>query len=325
MENQTVISEVFLVGFPGVPEDLHNLVAAVMFLVYVFSLTANGSVICLVTLNMYLHQPMYLIIANLAASNLLFDTVTLPKLIARYWFGSSSINFKVCIFQMFCVHFFGSIDSYLLMLMAVDRYIAISQPLRYTLVITNKRTLVTCSFFWILAASSRSATVSTQFSKIVLCGPDPNKINTLFCTHGAIMDMYMDCTDVTSMRNESFVSAMVVLLVCLGIIVLSYILIIVEIATSYRSDIWRKAFYTCTTHLLVVALYFVPRLFLYIVSNISSISAIIVQPDINALLLFFYSVVPHLANPVIYFLRTKEIRQTFAKVLQRIKYRVGHM
>ncbi|XP_056416247.1 olfactory receptor 2AP1-like [Hyla sarda] len=323
MENQTVISEVLLVGFPGVPEDLHNLVAAVMFLVYLFSLTANGSVICLVTLNVCLHQPMYLVIANLAASNLLFDTVTLPKLIARYWFGSSLIIFKVCIFQMFCVHYLGSIDSFLLMLMAVDRYIAISQPLRYTLIITNKRALSTCFIFWLLAATSTNATIATQASQIVLCGPSPKMINTLFCTHASIMALA--CTDVTFIRSVSFVSAMVVLLVCLGIIVLSYILIIVEIATSYRSENWRKAFYTCTTHLLVVALYYAPRLFLYIVSSIFNTSVIIIKPEINALLLFLYSVVPHMANPVIYFLRTKEIRQTFAKVLQRVKYRVGHM
>ncbi|XP_069828879.1 olfactory receptor 1E16-like [Dendropsophus ebraccatus] len=317
MVNETEISEVILVGFPGLPEDVHNLVAAGMFLVYIFSLTANGSVICLVALNTYLHQPMYLVIANLATSDLIFDTVTLPKLIARYWFGSSSINFKVCIFQMFWIHYLGSVDSYLLMFMAVDRYVAISQPLRYNLIMTNRRTIIICSFFWIFAATSTNATLTIQASDIVLCSSS-TKINTLFCTHTAVLATA--CTDVTFIRKVAFVFAMVVLLAPLGIIVLSYVLIVVEISSSSRSENWRKLFYTCTTHLLVVALYYVPRVFLY---TISLSCVIIIRPDVHALILFLYSVAPHMANPVIYFLRTKEIRQTLGKVLQTIQYRVS--
>ncbi|XP_069828876.1 olfactory receptor 2AP1-like [Dendropsophus ebraccatus] len=319
MVNETIISEVILVGFPGIPEDLHNLVSTVMFLVYVFSLIANGSVICLVALNTYLHQPMYLVIANLATSNLLFDTVTLPKLIARYWFGSSSINFRLCLFQMFWIHYLGSVDACLLMFMAVDRYVAISQPLRYNLIMTNRRTIIICSFFWIFTATPSNVAMSFQTSDIVLCSSSTNKINTLFCTHTAVLATA--CTDVTFIRKVAFVCAMVVLLVSLGIIVLSYVLIIGEISSSSRSTNWRKLFYTCTTHLLVVALYYVPRVFLY---TISLSSVIVIRPDIHALILFLYSVAPHMANPVIYFLRTKEIRQTLRKVLQTIQYRVGH-
>ncbi|KAM3936256.1 olfactory receptor 13C2-like [Leptodactylus fuscus] len=312
--NETVISEVILVGFPGLPEDLDNLVSIVMFLVYIISLTTNGSVIGLVIFNAYLHQPMYLAIANLAASDLLFDTITLPNLIARYWFGSSTINFKVCILQMFCVHYLGSVDSYLLMVMAMDRYVAISQPLRYVMIITNKRILIMCAVFWIVATAT-NVTISIQVSEITLCGPSSrNKINTLFCTHTAISALA--CTDVTLTKKVGFIGAMVVLLVPLGFILLSYVLIIVEFSRSSRSENWPKVFYTCTTHLLVVALYYVPRVFVYIVTTIP---LIIIKPDINALLLFLYSVVPHMANPIIYFLRTKEIRQTLAKFLRRIQ------
>ncbi|KAG8541582.1 hypothetical protein GDO81_028664 [Engystomops pustulosus] len=320
MENQSAISEVFLIGFPGIAEDMHSLVSTMMFLVYMFSLIANGSVICLVTLNVSLHQPMYLLIANLASSDLLFDTVTLPKLIARYWFGSSSMNVKVCVFQMFWVHYLGSLDSYLLMVMAIDRYVAISQPLRYTLIITNKKIVIILSLLWIFAATSTNATISIQASEVILCGPTPKKINTLFCTHASISALA--CTDATFMMRVAFVCAMVVLLLPLGIILLSYILILLEISTSSRSENCQKAFYTCATHLLIVALYYVPRVFVYIVTNIPLMT---LKPNINALLLFLYSIVPHIVNPIIYFLRTKEIRQTLAKCLQRIKYKFGHV
>ncbi|XP_075052723.1 olfactory receptor 1500-like [Mixophyes fleayi] len=315
MSNQTGVSEVILVGFPGITEDYNTLISAMMFLVYMISLIANGSVICLVSGNIHLHHPMYLIIANLAASDILFDTVTLPKLIARYWFGASHMSFKVCIFQMFCVHYFGSLDSFLLMVMALDRCVSIYQPLRYTLIITTKRAFITCGICWIFLATSTNAAVAVQDSQIVLCGP--NKIYSLFCTNAAVTSLA--CTDVTYIRRVAFVCAMVVLLVPLGLILLSYLLIIAVISSRY--DNWQKAFYTCTTHLLVVGLYYAPRIFIYIVNSIRSV---IINPDTNALLLFLYSVVPHMANPIIYFLSTKEIRQTVCKVLKKIKYRLYH-
>ncbi|XP_063806670.1 olfactory receptor 1E16-like [Pseudophryne corroboree] len=310
MSNETWSSEVVLVGFPGITEDYNTLISAMMFLVYMTSLTANGSVICLVTLNTYLHQPMYLIIANLAASDLLFDTATLPKLIAKYWFGASSMPFSVCVFQMFWVHYFGSVDSCLLMVMSVDRYISICQPLRYAAIITTKRTSVTCGICWLILALFINIAVSAQVSQIVRCGP--NKIYTLFCTHAAISALA--CSDVTYMRRVAFVGALVVLIVPLGVILLSYTLIITVI--SSRSDRRHKAFYTCTTHLLVVGLYYIPRTFIYIVNTIF---VIVITPDVNALLLFLYSVVPHMANPIIYFLRTKEIRH-FGKMIKKLKF-----
>ncbi|XP_063806669.1 olfactory receptor-like protein DTMT [Pseudophryne corroboree] len=313
MSNQTGISEMILVGFPGITEDYNTLISAMMFLVYITSLTANGSVICLVTLNTHLHQPMYLIIANLAASNLLFDTATLPKLIAKYWFGAYSMPFNVCVFQMFCVHYFGSLDSFLLMVMAVDRYMSICHPLRYAAIITNKTVFITCGICWVCFATSTNATIAAQASQLDRCGA--NKIYTLFCTHAAISALA--CSDATYMRRVAFVCAMVVLLVPLGVILLSYTLIIAVITA--RSDSWRRAFYTCTTHLLVVGLYYVPRIFVYIVTNIP---LVIIKPNINALLLFLYSVVPHMANPIIYFLRTNEIRQTLHKVLKKTRHRL---
>ncbi|XP_071989050.1 olfactory receptor 1M1-like [Engystomops pustulosus] len=320
MENETRLSEILLVGFPRLPEDMHSLVSTVIFLVYIFSLTANGSVICLVTLNASLHQPMYLLIANLTTSGLLFDTGTLPKLIARYWFGSSSMNFNACVFQMLWVHYFGGLDSFLLMVMAIDRYVAISQPLRYTLIITNKRTVIICATMWLFVNASTKVMMAYQIAEVFFCGSSPKKINTIFCNHAPVIALA--CIDTTFIRQCTFIGAMVVLLLPLGIILLSYILILVEIYSSSRSENRQKAFYTCATHLLVVALYYVPRIFVYIVTNIP---LVIIKPEINVIILFIYSYVPHMANPIIYFLRTKEIRQTWVRSLQRIKYRVGHM
>ncbi|KAG8541583.1 hypothetical protein GDO81_025582 [Engystomops pustulosus] len=292
MTNQTIILDVFLVGFLGIPDYMHNLVSTVMFLVYMVTLTPNGSVI-----------------------------FTLPNLIAKHWFSSSTINLKVCLFQMFCVHSLGSLDSFLLMVMAIDRYIVISQPLRYTLFITNQRIVITCTMTWLFAAVLNTI-ITIQTSEVVLYCPSAKKINTLFCAQAAVVALYRDSTFT---RKVAYVSAMMVLLLTLGIILLSYTLILVEISISSRSENRQKAFYTCATHLLVVALYYVPRFFVYTVTNFPVPLLIIINPDINVLLLSLFSFVPHMANPIIYFLRTKEISQTLAKSLQKIKYRLGHI
>ncbi|XP_073473811.1 olfactory receptor 1M1-like [Aquarana catesbeiana] len=309
MSNRTPISEVTLVGFPGTPEYLDSSISAIMFLVYIISLVANGSVILLVIFSVHLHQPMYLIIANLSASDLLFDTATLPKIIAKYWFGAAQMPFRACLFQMFCVHFFGTVDSYLLLLMAVDRYVAICYPLRYAAIINIRMTVLACGLCWVVLTPSTIIVITARISQIVLC--DRDKINTLFCTHTAISAL--SCTDVSSLRVMAFTSALVVLLACLTLIILSYILIIREISSTH-SENWGKAFYTCTTHLLVISLYYVPRIFVYIVTNTPLLK---IQNEINVLLLCLYSFVPHLASPIIYFLRTKEITETLRKVLRK--------
>ncbi|XP_053313869.1 olfactory receptor 4S1-like [Spea bombifrons] len=313
MGNYSGVSEFHLVGFPGASEKLYLLISLTMFLIYTVVLFSNGTVILLIILKEHLHQPMYIFIANLAFSDLLFDTITLPKIIAKYWFGAETISFSSCLFQMFCVHFLGSFDSFIIMLMAVDRYIAICIPLRYPLIITHKATAILCWTFWILAASA-SLFNNILFIPLPFCGP--NKIKSCFCSVSSLFPLA--CQDVTSVRQKILVNAMIVLLAPLGFILLSYVFILWSVKTSVHSENWQKAFYTCTTHLIIIGMYFVPRVFVYFANYVR----LILNADINVLLLCLYSYLPHLANPVIYCLRTEEIKRTLAKAF-KIKIKVN--
>ncbi|MEE6473322.1 hypothetical protein FKM82_009953 [Ascaphus truei] len=308
MANQSDVFEFVLIGFPGLPQKFHSLVAAAMFLIYNIALFANGTVIMLIILKEQLHQSMYVIIANLSLSDLLFDTITLPKIIATYWFGAGSMSFSGCIFQLYCVHFLGTVDSFIIMLMAVDRYVAICKPLRYSSIISYKLVAILCGFFWVFAALIASITASLV-SQLPFCGP--NKVNNCFCLNSAVT--VLACVDVTSVRRIAFTIAMFVLLLPLAFIIFSYIIIIKTIHSSARSENWQKAFYTCTTHLFVIGLYFVPRVFVYISSQVR----LILNADLNVLLLCLYTFVPHVANPIIYCLRTKEIKRTLGNVFKR--------
>ncbi|XP_075449376.1 olfactory receptor 1500-like [Ascaphus truei] len=307
MVNQSDVFEFTLIGFPGLAQKYHILVSILLFMVYIMTLLANGSVIALVILNQHLHHPMYMIIANLAFSDLLFDTITLPKIIAKYWFGAGSMSFSACMFQLFFVHYLGSVDSFILMLMAIDRLVAIDKPLRYSTIIPTKRAGILCGFLWVCATFTPS-TNAIWHSLFPYCGS--RKINNLFCVNMAVMGLA--CGDITLLKKTIFVLSIGVLILPLSFIILSYIIIIRRISVSSQSESWEKAFYTCTTHLFIIAMYYVPRVFVYVAYQVN----LVLSTDMSVLLLCLYTFLPHMANPIIYCLRTKEIRQTIGKTLR---------
>ncbi|KAG8431873.1 hypothetical protein GDO86_019665 [Hymenochirus boettgeri] len=307
--NQSVVFEFILIGFPGLQEKFHVPVSISMFLIYVLSLFANSTVITLIILKRSLHQPMYIVIANLSLSDLLFDTITLPKIICKYWFGADSITFYACVLQLFFVHYLGSLDSLFLMLMAIDRYVAICKPLRYHSIISNQLVILICFLFWLLD-SSQVMVIAILASKIFYCGP--NKIKNVFCSNVYLSSLA--CGDHSFVTKLGLIFALVVLLIPLAIIILSYILIIRMIHLSDNNGKWQKAFYTCSTHLVIIGLYYIPRVFIYI----TSLSPVSISSEVSVVILCLYTYIPHLASPIVYCLRTRDIRHLLGQAFQKI-------
>ncbi|XP_053552344.1 olfactory receptor 56A4-like [Bombina bombina] len=308
MANKSHVTEFILLGFPGLPQKFDVPISLALFLSYLISLFSNTAVLTLIIFKKQLHQPMYIIIANLALSDILFDTATLPKIIAKYWFGAASVSFAGCVIQLFCVHYLGSFDSCIIMVMAIDRYVAICNPLRYSSIITNKRTVLLCGFFWLLTSIVASVIAGLD-SSLYYC--DGNQIKSCFCTNMTLIAL--SCSDITFVKRFVFGLAMIVLLLPLCFIIFSYMIIIKVIHSRTESERWKKAFYTCSTHLFVIGLYFIPRLFVYISNQVN----LILNGDVNVLLLCVYSFVPHMANPIIYCLGTKEIRRILRKLVKK--------
>ncbi|XP_075705994.1 olfactory receptor 2AT4-like [Rhinoderma darwinii] len=298
-----------LIGFPGLPEMYHTVVSFVLFVVYVVALSANSAVILLVIWKEPLHQPMYILIGNLSLSDILFDTITLPKMIAKYWFGAGAMTFSAaCMFQLFCVHYLGSLDSFIIMFMALDRYVAISRPLRYSAIMTKRRTVIICILLWVFA-SLFSLVNATWHAQFPYCGS--RKVNNCFCVNMAVM--VLACGDISLLKQTVYYFAMVALLGPLCYIVLSYILIIVKVRSSARNESLHKAFYTCVTHLFIITMYYGPRVFVYTAYQVNLVFGL----DFSILLLFLYTYLPHILNPIIYCLRTQEIRQVIGRALRR--------
>ncbi|KAM4045558.1 olfactory receptor 6B1-like [Anomaloglossus baeobatrachus] len=308
MANQSYVKEFILFGFPGLQEKFFPVVSLTFFCVYNVSVCANATVLVLIVLRSHLHQPMYMIIANLAFSDLLFDTITLPKIICRYWFGDGFIPYNLCFFQMFFVHLLSPLDSFIILLMAVDRYVAICNPLRYHNIISNKVIAILFSFCWLMAAII-SLTVMSFGMQLTYCGP--NMVKNIYCAVTPVG--VLSCADSLWTRKTSYYIGLIAHMGSLSFIIFSYIIILVKVYSTARNENWQKALYTCVTHWFVIVIHFVPRLVVYSYDQ----AQLMPNADINVLLICLYTYVPHVSSPIVFCLRTEEIKKTLIKILRK--------
>ncbi|XP_069616065.1 olfactory receptor 2T5-like [Ranitomeya imitator] len=305
MANDSTSFYFVLVGFSGLKEKFYPVLAALMFSNYSFSLCANTILIMIVLLKEHLHQPMYIIIANLAMSDLLFDTTTLPKVISKYWMGAESISLSTCFLQMTIVHTLNALDSLTLLLMAFDRYVAICKPLRYHAIINNRVSIFLC-LAALFAAASVGIYVMTLAVFLPYCGPI--RINNLHCTVSRVA--ILSCMDSSANRRNAFYISLIIHMGPFSLIVMSYILVIINIRTTTRLETWQKALNTCITHWTIIIIFYIPRIVDYAYQCL-----VIPDPEVTVLMNSVYTYVPHISSPIIFCLQNKEIKRTLENIL----------
>ncbi|XP_056253796.1 olfactory receptor 1-like [Seriola aureovittata] len=310
-ENYTRVSEFVIVGFPSLQPEYFVLVAWLFFFLYVTTAVGNLLLVVMFTLERSLHEPMYIIMVSLALSDIGFATVALPKLIARYWWNDGSLGFHTCFFQMHMIHYFGSLNSLILLTMALDRYLAICFPLRYPTMMTNQTMAGLTLFCWGIAHIFPG--ISTiNFSLMPFCGP--NKIIQAFCTTMSLKSLV--CVDTSRQYSLAFAVAMFILYVPLAFIIFSYICIVISVLRMAKGQGRMKTFSTCATQGCIISIYYIPRFFVYVTPFIPNLT---MTPDKSIATTVFYSLFPPVINPFIYCLRTKEIKQIFRRWLQKRK------
>uniref|UniRef100_A0A671S6D7 Olfactory receptor n=1 Tax=Sinocyclocheilus anshuiensis TaxID=1608454 RepID=A0A671S6D7_9TELE len=282
----------FIVGFPGLQPKYYSLMAAFLLCIYIAVITGNSLIVVLFVIERSLQKPMYIIILSL--SDIGFCTVALPKVISRYWFNDGYIGFYVCLFQRQLIHYFGTLNSLIMMIMALDRYLAICYPLRYPVLMTNRTMRLLIGFSWVTAMIAPTISLM-QTMKLPFCGP--NTIIHCFCD--SLSMNQLACADATLTNLISYAVAMFVLLVPLSFIIFSYLSILVSVLRIANTQGRMKAFSTCATQLTIIAIYYVPR---FVMNSSQKIA-----------LVMFYSLLPPVVNPFIYCIRIKEIRQFFIK------------
>lgn len=297
--NFTPIEEFYLLGFPGLNPEYYAAVGTIFLLIYLILAGGNILTIVFVCYEKNLKKPTYLIFCNLAIVDFAFGTITMPKIIAKYLLNDETVTFQGCFVQMFFVHYFGTVTSFILLLMAIDRFIAICNPLRYPTLITNHSMAIACGIFWVIPVSWLTLIIH-QTIGMPFC--DSNIITQFFCDQNSLS--LLACGDVRTLRLLFLIMTMIVLLGPLVFIIFSYLAIIITVLKIPIVQTKYKVFSTCSPQLLIICLYYLPRCAVYITD-------IKIRMYINTrvILVMWYSLLPPLANPFIFFFRSKEIRQ----------------
>ncbi|NXS63305.1 O12D2 protein, partial [Brachypteracias leptosomus] len=306
MLNQTEVREFILLGLTDVPLWRH-LFFLFFLLLYLSSLLGNGVIVAMVIVEPRLHTPMYFFLGNLSCLDIFYSTVTVPKMLSGFLFGHQPISFAGCLAQLHFFHFLGSTEVVLLATMAYDRYVAICNPLRYTLVMSPWACVLLALASWSTGfLHALMHTVMT--SRLTFCGP--NHIHHFFCDIKPLLNLACSSTSL----NMALLN-IVTTFIALGpfiLIVLSYFYIISFVFQKFRSQEARwKVFSTCASHLTIVALFYISVLFSY--TPPSSGSSL--DKDVQVSLLYS-AVIPSL-NPLIYTLRNQEVRGALKKMLER--------
>nr|XP_023656105.1 olfactory receptor 2AT4-like [Paramormyrops kingsleyae] len=308
--NATKVTEFILTGFPGLQPSYFGFISVVLLFVYLAIVGGNSFIFTVIVIERSLQKPTYLLYCNLAVSDLIFATTTLPKVISRYLAEDKIISFPACFLQMFIIHLLGHCNSLLMMIMALDRYVAICNPLRYQMLIKNSTILTLCSiswlfsFMWMVIILIRSVTLPYCNSNIIV---------QCYCDHFQITNLA--CVNVNNVQMTAFVEAMIILLGPLAFIIFSYISIIISVLKIADSEGRHKTFSTCSPQLFIIGLYYLPRCFVYIANTIN----LKISTDVRILMIMLYSLFPPIVNPLIYCFKTKEIKDTLSAKVKKKK------
>ncbi|XP_066485648.1 olfactory receptor 6Y1-like [Tiliqua scincoides] len=301
--NQTNVSYFILLGFPT-SVKLQRLLFALFLLAYLLTLMENLVIIFVIRFNSNLHKPMYFFLCNLSFLEIWYVTIIVPKMLADLLTQDKRISFQGCLTQLYFFVTFVCSEYILLAVMAYDRYLAICNPLRYPAIMSNAFCAQLSAGCW--ACGLITSAIKLSFiGRLKYCSID--KINHYFCDISPLLNV--SCTDSSMAELADFILALMVIMVPLCIVVTSYIYIICTVLRIPSAQGRRKAFSTCSSHLMVVVLFYSTTLFTY--ARPKAMYAY----NSNKLVSILYTVIVPLLNPLIYCLRNKEVKDALRKTL----------
>uniref|UniRef100_A0A8C6W698 Olfactory receptor n=2 Tax=Nannospalax galili TaxID=1026970 RepID=A0A8C6W698_NANGA len=305
--NLTLVTEFLLIAFTEYPELAVPLFHLFLF-IYLTTLLGNLGMITLIRMDRRLHTPMYFLLSHLSFMDICYSSVTVPQTMAMLLEHGATLSYTRCVAQFFLFTFFGSIDCYLLALMAYDRYVAVCQPLLYVTIMTQRARLGFVTGAYIAGLLSALVRTVTAFT-LTFCGN--NEIDFIFCDLPPLLKL--TCGDSYTQEMVIIVFAIFVLPASMVVTVVSYLFIIVAILRIPSAGGRAKTFSTCTSHLTAVSLFFGTLIFMYLRDNSGQAS------EQDQVVSVFYTTVIPMLNPLIYSLRNKEVKEALRKVLSRIK------
>ncbi|XP_036051148.1 olfactory receptor-like protein DTMT [Onychomys torridus] len=303
--NQSVVLEFLLLGLPIEPLQ-QDLFYALFLVMYLTTILGNLLIIALIQLDSHLHTPMYLFLSNLSFSDLCFSSVTIPKLLQNMQSQVPSIPYAGCLAQMYFFLLFADLESFLLVAMAYDRYVAICFPLHYASIMSTKLCLCLVALSWLLTTII-SLSHTLLMARLSFC--DDHVIPHFFCDMSALLKLA--CSDIQINEMMIFILGGLVIIVPFLLIFLSYARIVSSILKVPSSRSIRKAFSTCGSHLSVVSLFYGTIIGLYLCPSANNST---VKETVMAVM---YTVVTPMLNPFIYSFRNQDIKGALRRVFSK--------
>nr|XP_005312530.2 olfactory receptor 52N4-like [Chrysemys picta bellii] len=296
-------STFILMGIPGL-EAVHFLISIPFSMFYVIGLLGNFTLLFVVWKEQTLHKPMYLLLCMLVLTDISMPTSVVPKALCIFWFNLKGITVGGCLTQMFFLHAASVMHSAILVTMAFDRYVAICNPLRYTTILTNAR-VAKLGLVGLMRAVLFILPMPLLLSRQPFCA---NRIIPhTYCDHMAVVKM--SCGDITVNRMYGLVVAFVVNGLDLMLIAMSYSLIIRAVLRISSKKAHQKALNTCTAHICVILMSYTPSLF----SSLTHRFGQGIAPHVHIILANLYFLLASMLNPIIYGVKTKELRDKVGK------------
>ncbi|XP_066216525.1 olfactory receptor 9I1-like [Saccopteryx leptura] len=304
--NLTTVTYFILMGFTDYP-TLQILLFLVFLNFYLVTILGNVGMIILIQLDAQLHTPMYFFLSQLSLLDACYTSVITPQILATLATGKTVITYGQCAAQFFFFTICAGTECFLLAVMAYDRYVAVSNPLLYT-VAMNPRICWRLVLGAYVCGMSGAILRTTCTFTLSFC--DNNQIDFFFCDLPPLLKL--TCSDTTN--TETVILAFGnVILVNAFVILISYLFIIKAILRVKTSGGRAKSFSTCASHLTSVTLFFGTLIFMYIRSGSDK------SLEEDKVVSVFYTVVIPMLNPLIYSLRNKEVKAAFKKVAGRLQ------
>ncbi|XP_052037377.1 olfactory receptor 4K14-like [Apodemus sylvaticus] len=300
--NQTVVSEFVLRGLAN-SKNIQVLLFVILLTLYMLIMCGNIVILILITTDPHLHSPMYFLLANLSFVDMWLSSNTTPKMITDFFRENKTISFAGCMFQVFFTHCIPAGEMVLLVVMAYDRYVAICKPLHYFTIMNLKRCTGLVLASWTIGFI-HSISHLVMIVQLPFCGP--KEIDSFFCDPPLLIKLA--CMDSHALNTLMNAECGIVAITCFILLLISYTKILITVCQSSKGGT-SKALSTCTAHITVVMIFFLPCIFIYVWPlNITWL---------DKFLALFYSVFTPLLNPAIYTLRNKDMKNAVKRLIHK--------
>ncbi|XP_059575090.1 olfactory receptor 5G9-like [Alligator mississippiensis] len=304
MENQTTVTEFILSGLSCDPQ-LQILLFCVFLVIYLITLAGNAVIMMVIRADTHLHTPMYFFLFHLSFVDICYSSAVVPKMLVNFLRKHKTISVNACFTQTFFIFLSASCETFMLSVMAYDRYAAICNPLHYVRTMNKRVCRQLVSFSWTMGLMD-SLVNTLPVLKLHFCGP--NTIGHFSCELPPLLTL--SCTEAFANKIIMISSVVVIGLSTFLLMLVSYIHIVSTILRIHSAEGRRKAFSTCSSHLIVVSLLYVTAFVQYMKS--SYVSSLVLDQVFS----IQYSILTPMLNPIIYSLKNKEVKIALGRILK---------